>query len=55
MMAASPEPMPAPAETMMRRSMRRLVVESSTVITDTSVVVAERSGRARAKQSTKIQ
>ena len=53
--AASPAPMPAPAETMTSRSIRRFVLESSTVTTETIVEVVESNGLASAKQSTKNQ
>ena len=53
--AARPAPRPAPAETITRRSIRRFVLESSTVTTETMVDVLDSNGLASAKQSTKTQ
>ena len=47
--------MPAPADTMTRRSMRAFVLDSSTVTTCTSVDVELSNGRANAKHATKNQ
>ena len=54
-MAESPEPMPNPAAVIASRWMRSVVVESSTVMTSTSVEAVVSSGRANAKHATKNQ